>query len=266
MSDDPYKRQYYDWPLERMAKTLKEYLRLRGDPIALAWGMKPPYGLEPYKGALKLAHCQFMQRSRFLGEAFVLTRENQSCAPGNFYIGFGEPPLGLKSGEMGSRREDGRPDIFGTPGAQRRNFLKYYFVEPHTVKFFSCAPLSRCPFDPDVITIIGEPRTVLYAVRAAIYYRGGIVRGETGPGTCSTSWVASYLTGEIKYTLGCFGAFSRTGIDPSEICLSIPLEWLRETCVALEEWKERGKPLFHEPPPNEEREWMKVPYEGPYEG
>jgi len=130
------------------------------------------------------------------------------------------------------------------------------------VKYFSCAPLSNCHFDPDVVTVIADPRTCTYAIRAAIYYRGGIVSGETGPGTCSTSWVAAYLTGEIKYTLGCHGVFSTMGIDPSEICLSFPLENLADTCRVLEEWKETGKPMFHEEPPNENRSWIKLPYEG----
>ncbi len=92
-----------------------------------------------------------------------------------------------------------------------------------------------------------------------------MVSGEIGPATCSTSWVAAYLTGEIKFTLGCHGAFGRMGLDPSEISVSFPLESLPETCVILEEWKERGKPTFHEPPPNQQRPWMKVPYNGRYE-
>jgi len=266
MSVNYYKRIYYDWPLERMAKTLKEILRLRGEPIALAWNMEPPFGTVPYAGNLKLAHCQFMQRSRFNRETFVLTRNNnyQGCS-GYSYIGLGDPTPTLKTGYLHSQRPDGKLGIFGSPGASRRSLLTYYWIEPNSVKYFSCAPLSNCPFDPDVVTIIADARTCTYAIRAAIYYRGRSVYGETGPGTCSSSWVAAYLTGEVKYTLGCHGAFGRMGIDPSEICLSFPIEWLPETCANLEEWEERGKPMFHEPPPNEERPWMKVPHEGPFE-
>jgi len=266
MSDpkDAYGRNYHDWPLERMAKILKEMLRLKGDPIALAWGMEPPPRTSPYTGSLKLAHCQFMQRSRFLKETFVLSLQNNSTdCSGYSYIGLADPPLNLKTGYLHSRRADGKPGIFGSPAASRRCLMNYHWIEPHTVKYFCCAPLSKCPFDPDVVTVIGDARTATYAVRAAIYYRGGIVTGETGPGTCSTSWVAAYLTGEIKYTLGCHGAFGKMGIDPSEICLSFPMESIRETCVVLDEWKERGKPMFDEGPPNEEKPWMKASHEGP---
>lgn len=265
MSTNPYKRKYYEWPLERMARTLKETLRLKGDPVALAWSMEPPDGTNPYEGSLKLAHCQFMQRSSFRGEIFVLTADNnyKGCR-GYSYIGLDDPPPTLKTGYLHSLRPDGKPGIFGTPGASRRFLLTYYWIEPHTVKYFSCAPLSNCPFDPDVVVIMADAKSTTYAIRAAIYYRGGIVSGETGPGTCSASWVAAYLTGQIKYTLGCHGVFGRMGIDPWEICLSFPPEWLPETCANLEEWREREKPMFHELPPNEERPWMKVPYEGPF--
>jgi uncharacterized protein (DUF169 family) len=269
-SKDPYKRNFHDWPLEKMAKILKEELKLKGDPIALAWSMEPPVGTTPYTGGLKLTHCQFMQRSRFRGETFVLTLENnfQGCN-GFSYIGLGEPTPDLESGYKHSRRADGAPGIYGSPGASRRLLRHYYRVEPNTVKYFSCAPLSNCAFDPDVVTLVAEPRTCMYAIRAAIHYTGLPPSGETGPGTCSTSWIAAYLTEEIKYTLGCRGAFLGMGIAPTEVCLSIPIDTLPVVCQNLEEWKGYKVPplfpLFQEPYFNEDMPWMKVPYEGPYE-
>ena len=226
---NPYKRRYGEWPLERMAKTLIEILRLKGDPVALAWSMEPPFGTAPYEGALKLAHCEFIQRSRFLGETFILSLDNnyQGCS-GYSYIGLGDPPATLKTGYHHSRRPDGKPGIFGSPGASRRCLEKYYWVEPNTVKYFSCAPLSHCPFDPDVVTIIANPRACTYAIRAAIYYRGGTVSGETGPGTCSSSWVAAYLTGEINYTTCGFGhGMKRRNLFPEgHQLVSIPFDML----------------------------------------
>jgi uncharacterized protein (DUF169 family) len=269
VSKDPYKRKFYDWPLERMAKTLKENLRFKGEPIALAWTTELPFDTEPYAGALKLVHCQFMQRSRLHGETFILDFDHVDdiCA-GYSYIGLGEPPPNLASGYSWSRRKDGKPSIYGSPTAARRVKEKYRNIEPGTVKYFCCAPLSKSPFDPDVVTIIADPKTCTYAVRAAIHYRGGIVEGITGPGTCSASWIHAYLSGEIRYTLGCRGVFGLMGVGPTEICLSIPTELLPEICRNLEEWAEYDfsmlYPLYGEEAPNEERDWMKAPYEGPY--
>lgn len=268
-SKDPYKRNYHDWPLERMAKTLKENLRFKGDPIALAWTMEAPYGTEPYAGGLKLVHCQFMQRSRFHGETFILDVDHVDdiCA-GYSYIGLGEPPQDMASGYSWSRRKDGNPTIYGSPGAARRVKERYSGITPGTVKYFCCAPLSDCPFDPDVVTLIADPKTCVYAIRAAIHYRGGVIEGITGPGTCSASWIHAYLSGEIRYTLGCRGVFGLMGVSPTEICLSIPIEALPEICQNLEEWSGYDfstlYPLYGEEPSDEERDWMKISYEGPY--
>ncbi len=178
VAKDPYKRKYYDWPLERIAKTLKENLQFKGDPIALAWTMEPPHDTEPYTGDLKLVHCQFMQRSRLNGETFILgVDHNDDICAGYSYIGLGEPPPNLASGYSWSCRENGKPFIYGSPTAARRVKEKYRNIAPGTVKYFCCAPLSESPFDPDIVTIIADPRTCTYVVRASIHYRGGWLRG-----------------------------------------------------------------------------------------
>ena len=124
--------------------------------------------------------------------------------------------------------------------------------------------MSDCPFDPDVVVIIGDPRQTTMACRALEYYSGLTPKSETGPGTCSSSWAAAFLKGEARYTLGCHGVFGTMGIDPNEICLSIPSELVPALCQNLELWRERGKLMFQEAPPNEEREYIKAPYDGEY--
>jgi hypothetical protein len=126
------------------------------------------------------------------------------------------------------------------------------------------APLSNCPFDPDVVVIIGNPRQTTMACRALEYYSGLTPKSETGPGTCSSSWAAAFLKGEARYTLGCHGVFGTMGIDPNEICLSIPSEQMPQLCETLELWRERGKLMYNEAPPNEEREFVKIPQEQQY--
>lgn len=76
--------------------------------------------------------------------------------------------------------------------------------------------------------------------------------------------MAAYLSGEPRYTLGCHGVFGTMGVDPTEVCLSIPGEQVPTLCEVLELWRERGKEMFREVPPNEEREYIRVPSEGTY--
>ncbi|MBS7619338.1 DUF169 domain-containing protein [Candidatus Bathyarchaeota archaeon] len=254
-----------------------EELKLYGDPIALSWfpeGSMPSY-LEKYiyKGDLKLVHCQFMQRARFRKEVYILdgiySRPDPPVCNGDAYIGLTDVEDRLIAGLTHSRTDpssgsEARLGIFGSPTASIRSLNQSYWIVPPIIKYFGIAPLSECPFDPDVVTIIGNPRQLTMACRALMYFTGKGVEGETGPGTCSSSWVAAYLSGEPHYTLGCHGVFGTMGVDPTEICLSIPSEQVPTLCQVLELWKERGKKMFTEAPPNELREYIKAPYEGPF--
>jgi len=272
-----YERKWYDWPTEKQGEFLIDELKLQGDPVALAWfpenSMPPELEKYIYKGNLKLVHCQFMQRSRWKGEVYILdgikSRPDPPVCNGDAYMGLTEVNNRLLPGLGHSRIDpssgvEARLGIFGSPASSRRNLRNYYWIIPPDIQYLAMAPLSNCPFDPDVVTIFGTPRQTTMACRALMYFNGKAVIGETGPGTCSSSWAAAFLSGDAHYTLGCHGVFGTMGIHPTEICLSIPSEQIPTLCQVLELWKERGKKMFQEAPPNEEREFIKAPYEGPY--
>ena len=272
-----YDRDWGEWPPKRQGDRLIEELRLHGDPIALAWfphGALPPK-LEPhiYRGELKMVHCQFMQRARFRGETYILegtkSRPGPPVCNGDAYTGLCDVDPRLGSGLVHSRTDpsaglSARLGIFGSPAASRRSLVNHYHIVPPDIQYLAIAPLSDSPFDPDVVTLICDPRQATMALRALQYHNGLATLGETGPGTCSSSWVAAYLTGEPRYTLGCHGVFGTMGIDPTEVCVSIPGEQVPTMCAVLETWREKGKPLFQDPPPNEERAFIRAPYQGPY--
>ncbi|MFC2013188.1 DUF169 domain-containing protein [Chloroflexota bacterium] len=274
-----YAREWYDWPPKKQGKFLIKELQLYGDPVALAWfpsGSLPPE-LEKYiyKGNLKLVHCQFVQRARFRGETYILdgvkNRPDPPDCEGDAYIGLTTVNERLMTGVSHTRTglsssETAKLGIFGNPVASRRSLRNSYWMVPPDIKHFAISPLSDCPFDPDVVTIIGNPRQITMACRALQYFTGKAVVSETGPGTCSASWIAAYLSGEAHYTLGCHGVFLAMGVAPTEICLSIPGEQMPTLCQALELWRRKGKAMFREAPPNEQREFVKAPYDGPGTG
>jgi hypothetical protein len=192
----------------------------------------------------------------------------------NLMSGIAHTRTNPKSGEHGfGRYEDISPNpprskaklgIYGNPTASRRNLTHDYSIIPPDIQYLGISPLSSCPFDPDVIVIIGNPRQLTMASRALQYFSGITPKSETGPGTCSSSWVAAFLKGEARYTLGCHGVFGTMGIDPNEICLSIPSELVPTLCQNLELWRKREKYMFQEAPPNEEREYIQAPYDAEY--
>jgi uncharacterized protein (DUF169 family) len=272
-----YDRKWLGYPPNKQGEILIRELELYGDPVALAWWpektMPPKLEKYIYRGPLKLVHCQFMQRARFKGETYILdgvkSRPDPPVCNGDAYMGLAPVFDNLMSG-AGHTRPDpdsgaaARLGIYGTPAASRRNLIHDYKIVPPYIKYLGIAPLSDCPFDPDVVVIMGNPRQTTMACRALEYYSGLTPKSETGPGTCASSWSAALLLGEARYTLGCHGVFGTMAIDPNEICLSIPSEQVPALCQNLELWRERGKRMYQEAPPNEEREYMKAPYDAKY--
>ena len=271
-----YDRKWLGYPPGKQGDILIKELELYGDPIALAWWPHKtmPKLLEEhiYKGPLRLMHCQFMQRARFRGEIYILegikSRPDPPVCNGDAYMGLSPVFPNLMSG-AGHTRSDPETrqaglGIYGTPAASRRNLIHDYSIIPPDIQYMGIAPLSDCPFDPDVVVIIGNPRQTTMACRALEYYSGLTPKSETGPGTCSSSWAATFLKGEARYTLGCHGVFGTMGVDPNEICLSIPSEQLPQLCETLELWRERGKLMYNEVPPNEEREFVKASMDQKY--
>jgi len=271
-----YDRKWLGYPPKKQGEILIKELELYGDAIALAWWpnktMPPKLEGHIYRGPVKLMHCQFMQRARFRGETYILdgitSRPEPPVCNGDAYMGLTEVFPNLMSG-VGHTRAD--PDtgeakmgIYGTPAASRRNLRHDYSIIPPEIQYMGIAPLSECPFDPDVVVITGNPRQTTMAARALQYYSGLTPKSETGPGTCSSSWAAAFLKGEARYTLGCHGVFGTMGIDPNEICLSIPSEQMPALCQALELWRENGKEMYTDAPPNEEREFVRVSDDGSY--
>lgn len=272
-----YDRDWLGYPPKRQGEILIRELRLEGDPVALAWWpdklMPPRLEEYVYRGRLRLVHCQFMMRARWRRETYILegisSRPDPPVCNGDAYVGLTEVSDDLMTGAWSSRTnpESGQPAtprIYGTPVAARRNLTHDYSMVPPNVRHLGVAPLSDCPFDPDVVVLFGNPKQMTYACRALQWYSGITPKSLTGPGTCSSSWAAAYMVGEPRYTLGCFGVFSIMGMNPNHVSLSVPSEMMPTLCNVLEQWRDRGKPLFHEAQPDEEREFVRAPYDGEY--
>ncbi len=270
-----YERDWHGYEPSMMGELLIRELHLHGDPVALAWWPQNalPTRLEKhiYRGPLKLLHCQFMQRARFRGETYILdgvtSRPPPPVCNGDAYQGLTPVFSNLTPGVTNSRSPQGAEanlQIYGSPIASRRDLHEAYSIIPPDIKHLGIAPLSECNFDPDVVVLFGNARQLTMAARALMYFSGKALHGLTGPGTCSSSWAAAYLKGEPRFTLGCHGVFGSMGLDPNELTLSVPCELMPTMCQNLELWRDRGKHMFQEDPPNELREFVKVPIDASF--
>ena len=176
---DIYDRKWLGYPPQKQGEILIKELELYGDAIALAWWpentMPPKLNKHIYQGPLRLMHCQFMQRVRFRDEVIILdgikSRPEPPVCNGDAYMGLTEVFPNLMSGVGHTRANPDTEEaawlgIYGTPAASRRNLLHDYSIIPPDIQYMGIAPLSQCPFDPDVVVIIGNPRQTTMAARA----------------------------------------------------------------------------------------------------
>ena len=272
-----YDRDWMGYPPHRQAEILIKELELYGDPVALGWF--PDNALPPtledyiYTGPLKLVHCQYMVRARFRRETYVLDRTEARPDPpvcnGDGYVGITPIIEGTESGAWNARTNPAsgspaEPRIYGSMAASMRNLTNDYTVIPNVYRYLAIAPLGDCPFDPDIVVLFGNPKQAMYASRALQWYSGVTPKSLTGPGTCSSSWASAYMSGEPRYTLGCFGVFSVMAMNPNHLALSVPSEMMPQMVNTLENWAKKGRPLFYEEPYDEDREYVKAPKESDY--
>jgi uncharacterized protein (DUF169 family) len=272
-----YDRDWMGYPPQRQAEILIKEFELYGDPVALAWfpdkTLPPKLEEYVYTGPLNLVHCQFMVRARFRRETFILdgtkARPDPPVCNGDGYVGIAPIIECTDSGAWNARTNpsSGSPAglrIYGTMTASMRNLTNDYTIIPNVYRYLAIAPLGDCPFDPDIVVLFGNPKQAMYASRALQWYSGVTPKSLTGPGTCSSSWASAYMSGEPRYTLGCFGVFSIMAMNPNHLALSIPSEMMPQMVNTLESWAEKGKRLFDEEPHDEDREYVKATKDSKY--
>ena len=272
-----YDRDWMGYPPSKQGEIIIKELKHYGDPVALAWWpdktMPPKLEQHIYRGPLRLVHCEFMMRARFRRETYILDGITSRPAPpvcnGDGYVGLAPIIEGTEHGAYNAitnptSGKSAEPRIYGTMAAARRNLKHDYTIVDPKVRYLGIAPLSEAPFDPDVVVLFGTPQKMMYVSRALQWWSGITPKSRTGPGTCSSCWAEAYITGEPRYTLGCFGVFSVMGMNPNHVAMAIPSEMMPSFCNVLEIWRDRGREMFYELPPDEEREHVRVPDDYPY--
>ena len=213
-------------------------LHLETPPVAVLWTTKTPEGIPRIEASKK--GCQFLDVARFERRTFYTDTANHGdCKNGRHYLGFTPAFEGLECGDWpgGDYPDKGR-SIFRTPVAFRRTLPNYTVVPSGTVTYIVFGPLDSFPFGNEmggvVVNVFCTAKAGLFLARAAVYEGGGVIEGPTGPSTCSMVMSRPLMTGEVTYTLGCFGFRQFVQIKPEEVVFGIPLEKLSNVVDNLE--------------------------------
>ena len=227
---------------KEMGEYLYHELRLRTLPVATKffedepqWSEKTRRPSEVYKKRITV--CQAMTLARNYRWTVGLTIKDLICAPG--MLVFGQTDA--------SNPKEKLAKLFTKIGwcadeiKARQEVAEMAFMPRNRSRAMMLAPLVKGLYEPDTITIYGNPAQIMRLVQAWVSMEGALVKGLFGGKvSCSEYLIAPYLTGEVRVSLPGNGdrVFSTTQDD--EMAFALPgsgitklVEGLKKTSISV---------------------------------
>ncbi len=206
------------------AEFISNTLRLRTLPIGVKFledkGAFPPKTRRPSTAmGKKITICQAVTMARVYGWTMGIAREDLICVPAMIAFGFtraSDQPATL--GTMFCRVDFARDKDAALGETSSMSFLPSGKYQALVI-----APLARADFDPDTVTIYGNPAQMARCFQASSYDRGARVTGNFGGKVeCTEYLVAPFATGSPRAAVPGAGdrIFSMTQDD--EMAFAMP--------------------------------------------
>jgi uncharacterized protein (DUF169 family) len=144
----------------------------------------------------KMALCEMLKRAQE-GNAFFADANNHTCEAGLYVLGQADAPGPFISGTYGAGLQ-----IFAEPRSAGRLYHYIPKIAKDVVNYVAFSPLSKLPFDPDVVIILSETSQTEILLRALSYRTGKMWMSKYSP-AIGCAWVLTYpyLTGELNYAV-----------------------------------------------------------------
>jgi len=219
---------------------LESYLRVATFPVGVK-SLKPGEPLPPKVKrprqdlGVEVAVCQAVAMARRTGWTLAFGREDVSCPIALAAFGFEPRTERYTSGTLAA----GMYASCLEAGARFEAALSKY--EPEEYAAVVVGPLGRIAFEPDTVVVYGNPAQVLRLVNAALYEKGGSLRGEfSGRGDCTDIIIKGKLTSEPQLVLPCAGdrIFGMAADD--EMAFTFPFAMAEKLVTGLEKTHQGG--------------------------
>ena len=223
------------------SRELRDMLLLRTEPIAVKMiedeSEVPENAIRPLRDLGKhMALCQAFSYARRDRKTICLEKEDHWCWTPLICLGcvdcsVGTKPFEVVTSVLGIEDRAKSADFFA--GFPRLPMDKYRGIVT--------APLSNCPFEPDVVLIYtgnGQLRTMVLAIKSKT---GTVIKTELdGIDSCIYSVVVPMQTGEYQVTLPDLGEQERAATEEYEIILSVPKGRMDELMDGLRALEKRN--------------------------
>lgn len=214
--------------------TLRDLLGLEREPAALRWSAKLPKDIP--RARAKARFCARLEQAT-RGQCLYATADEEKCMGGAKYCGLRDSrdfARGRRSGEFLVAR-----GIYQSVPAVQRAWQGNLLIESGIFKALAFAPLSRAPFDPDVVIVLCNARQGMELLHANAYDSGARGIGADAGPICSSMAATPYLTGKVTYGFADVGSRAYMDLGPDTVMVSIPGNELGRIVSNLDEMKSK---------------------------
>jgi uncharacterized protein (DUF169 family) len=200
------------------------------EPVGVKFMAKRPDRVERLKENMAL--CEMLKKAQE-GNVFFVDKESHTCEAGSYVLGQADAPGPYISGQFGAGLK-----IFEEPRSASRLYHYIPRIREGVVNYVAFSPLSKLPFDPDVLIILSQTSQTEIILRAMSYRTGKMWSSKFSAAIgCAWVYVYPYLTGELNYTVTGLGhGMKRRNLFPEgHQLISIPFDLLPSILQTLQD-------------------------------
>ncbi|MCL2826293.1 MAG: DUF169 domain-containing protein [Eggerthellaceae bacterium] len=222
--DPETKELYVGW-----AKTLKDVLNLRWEPVAISLikaGEALPDVPMPKE---RLRYCQSLLAAR-RGKALMMPANRHACPDGTSILGLAPMPEKLASGELYILFNK-----LDSIEAAKRMVHERPSLAPRSIDATVVAPLGDAPCVADVVAVVALPEQVMWLSMATSYYTGHRhdFHASGYNAQCVETTLIPYLNGEINISFGCYGCRASSDVGDDLMMMGIPVALMPDVVRGL---------------------------------
>jgi len=210
---------------------LIKLLALENPPVGvtlLAPNQEPPSGFVKFQSPTR--HCVSIHMAT-LGASLYVPAEQHACAAAKAALGISPLPEKVASGKI--------PYMHGL-AASEESAAKVMAEIPRLPVGSSAGtivgPLRSFSADPDVIILVAKPKQAMWVANALLFEKGTprITANFAGmQASCADATTVPIKTGEVNFTLGCYGCRSAGKLGDEEMYVGIPSSKMNEVLKGL---------------------------------
>jgi uncharacterized protein (DUF169 family) len=179
-----------------------------------------------------MALCEMLKKAQE-GNVFYADKENHTCDAGPYVLGQADAPGPFISGEFGAGLK-----IFDKPRSANRLYQYIPRIGKGVVNYIAFSPLSKLPFEPDVLIILAKTSQTEILLRAMSYRTGEMWSSKYSAAIgCAWIFIYPYVTGELNYAMTGLGhGMRRRKLFPEgQQLVSIPFDLLPSMLQTLQD-------------------------------